>query len=589
MDWSELMYSAATQAKRQQDEYKLQIQEILKSHEQDIERLQKEHEMHFAQLHLDAEDRCKMVEKEAVREIDHVKREMEHDMQVFREEIVKAAEETMASRQEALELQYQSQRERLAQECELILNEKDKEFKSCVQSTEEQHLANLERLEHQHRTEMEELRNEVWNAASNEMKAEQDRQISQVVAEADDRCKLLHDEIELLRNHLQSKDDELRTSAENISDMDKCFADVAREINARHNHEMARLSEENLAITHQNKILQRDINNAQDNNASLKEELHQLKSKYRSIELEVLKRDEIIRTLEQRKIDFQSCKQILESQASELKSDNASLTKALELKTASLVELTTKADMLKTQVASLNEKTHIFEDECATLKRRNVEANELLEAFEREKRRNAQEFEYRITQKEGQIAHLTEAIDTMSKKSNNKTDPVVVHLHGDQGEARKRSVSDSNECHHLRSRLLELQRSNYRLESDLMDAKRASQAKEDTLAADKSAANVDQLQLQQENHSLKQIITMMRKEMEQLSPEDKSNNDEAVPSCYILALEHQLVQCRAYLDILLKPRDFRSRAGGEDELHFLRTRYRELHEVLDQVRDENLK
>jgi hypothetical protein len=137
--------------------------------------------------------------------------------------------------------------------------------------------------------------------------------------------------------------------------------------------------------------------------------------------------------------------------------------------------------------------------------------------------------------------------------------------------------------------LLELQRSNYRLESDLMDAKRASQAKEDTLAADKSAANVDQLQLQQENHSLKQIITMMRKEMEQLSPEDKSNNDEAVPSCYILALEHQLVQCRAYLDILLKPRDFRSRAGGEDELHFLRTRYRELHEVLDQVRDENLK
>jgi predicted nucleic acid-binding Zn-ribbon protein len=162
-----------------------------------------------------------------------------------------------------------------------------------------------------------------------------------------------------------------------------------------------------------------------------------------------------------------------------------------------------------------------------------------------------------------------------------------VHLHGDQGEARRRSVADSNECHHLRSRMLELQRSNYRLESDLMDAKRASQAKEDTLAADKSALNVDQLQ--QENHSLKQIITMMRKEMEQLSPEDKSNDDEAVPSSYILALEHQLVQSRAYLDILLKSRDFRSRAGGEDELHFLRTRYRELHEVLDQVRDENLR
>jgi hypothetical protein len=568
-DWSDVMHSAATEARRQQDEFKLQMQEIVNSHEQEIERIRKEHEMIISQLLFDADERY----------------------MAFREETIKAAEETiraqLTSRQETLETQYQTQREQLVQECELILNEKDEELQKCIETNEQQHQLNLqldlERLYHQHHEEMEELKKEVWSAA----KAEHDKQMFQALAEADCQCKLLHDEIDLIRSHLQAKDDELRSSAENMSEMDKCFVDVAREISAKHNNEISILSEENLALSHRNQRLERDLSSVQANNTSLKEELHQLDSKYRSIELKVLERDEMIRTLDQRKTDFQSCKQILDSQVSELKADNASLTKALELKTASLFELTaenkdltSKVNTLKTQVASLCERTHQLEGECAGLKRRCSETNELLEAFEREKRRYAQEMEYRLTQKEGQIAQLVE-------KSNNKTEPVVVHLHGDQGDARRRSVDASSECHHLRSRLLELQRSNYRLESDLMDAKRVSQVIENNVGVDESANHVHQLQ--QENQSLKHIIAMMRKEMEQLSPDDKSNEDEDVPSSYTLALEQQLIQSRAYLDILLKSSDVRSRVSGEDELHFLRTRYRELHSVLDQVRDENLR
>ena len=109
-------------------------------------------------------------------------------------------------------------------------------------------------------------------------------------------------------------------------------------------------------------------------------------------------------------------------------------------------------------------------------------------------------------------------------------------------------------------------------------------------------------QLHQENNSLKQVIAMMRKEMENVtssshSPDQESDNERPSHS-YSFCLEQQLVQCRAYLDILLKARTASSRVSSrgewhtsseDDEVYFLRSRYKELHKALDEVREENLR
>ena len=591
MDLSQFMHAAADAAKSQLDEFKGHMSEVVSSMEREMEEMRRNHETTLNSA-------VGQVENEARVEIERIQREVYNEMKAFEDDTMKAAQleiqNKCAAMKESLEAQYQAQRDDLTTECELILQEKDEEYQRHLQHVEQQHQLELQRqletLQRQHDMEVEALKNEVWNAVNQEMAIESEQMIKKVVSEGEEKCRLLQHELECVHRQLQERDMQLQSTVDNMQELDDAFVDVAREVNARHQSEIDRLSEEMLMFERENSRLDGE-------NAMIREEVLHLRSMCKATERKNLEQEEVIHRLEQRhtvtihrSADSQSCKQLLEKQIEELKSENASLTKAREQifeLTAENKEQASKVSALREQSAKYIDEIDNLKVECKQLRRQYAEANELIDTLEKDERELAQEMQHRLRHKEEQLQQLTEAVDAMAKKSEVKAEPVVVHLNDNNG----RQISNS-ECHHLRSRVLELQRMNYRLESDLAEAKRESQTRmrvvQDT--DNKDSASIHQLR--EESNALKQIISSMRSEMEKmLPPTNGSENEEGMSSSYILALEQQLVQCRAYLDILLKSRGVDRKSGddNDDELYFLRSRYQELHEILDQVREENFR
>lgn len=537
------------------------------------------------------------VENEARVEIDRIQREMYHEKKAFEDNAMQAAQlevqDKCASMKESLEAQYQAQRDELATECELILQEKDKEYQRHLQGVEQQHQLELQRqletLQRQHGMEVEALKNEVWNAVNQEMAIESEQMIMKVMTEGEEKCQLLRHELESVHRQLRERDLQLQSTVDNMEELDHAFVDVARELNSRHQSEIVQLSEERLAFERENTRLDGE-------NTMIREEVLHLKSCCKSMEHKILEQEEVIHKLEQRRTetvhrfaDAQSCQQLLEKQVEELKLEKASFTKArqqiFEL-TAENKELLSKISTLREKCAKQIDEIENLQGECKQFRRQYAEASELIDTLEQDKRGLAQEMEHRLRQKEVQLHQLTEAVDVMARRSTEKAEPVVVHLN-DNNSGRQMSIG---ECHHLRSRVLELQRTNYRLEGDLAEAKRECQTRTRVQDIDNNdSASVKQLR--EESNALKQIVTMMRAEMEKMQPPtNESENEEGMSSSYTLALEQQLVQCRAYLDIFLKSRGVdRNLSDSDDELHFLRSRYTELNDILDQVREENFR
>lgn len=537
------------------------------------------------------------VENEARVEIDRIQREMYHEKKAFEDNAMQAAQlevqDKCASMKESLEAQYQAQRDELATECELILQEKDKEYQRHLQGVEQQHQLELQRqletLQRQHGMEVEALKNEVWNAVNQEMAIESEQMIMKVMTEGEEKCQLLRHELESVHRQLRERDLQLQSTVDNMEELDHAFVDVAREFNSRHQSEIVQLSEERLAFERENTRLDGE-------NTMIREEVLHLKSCCKSMEHKILEQEEVIHKLEQQRTetvhrfaDAQSCQQLLEKQVEELKLEKASFTKArqqiFEL-TAENKELLSKISTLREKCAKQIDEIQNLQGECKQFRRQYAEASELIDTLEQDKRGLAQEMEHRLRQKEVQLHQLTEAVDVMAKRSTEKAEPVVIHLN-DNNSGRQMSIG---ECHHLRSRVLELQRTNYRLEGDLAEAKRECQTRTRVQDIDNNdSASVKQLR--EESNALKQIVTMMRAEMEKMQPPtNESENEEGMSSSYTLALEQQLVQCRAYLDIFLKSRGVdRNLSDSDDELHFLRSRYTELNDILDQVREENFR
>ena len=580
MDVSGFIHAAADAAKKQQDEYKEQMQDIFVSMEREMAHMQKSYEESL-------QNAIQQAENDAARKVDMIQKEMQQTMQKFEVETTQTAEleikHRCAEMQKSLESQYQSQCEKLATEWEIILQEKDIEFQRQLETVQNHNEVGLqqriEALQRQHDLEIESLKNEV------DIAIESQEMMNRVASEADEQCQALRKEIEYLQGQLQEKDCELKNNVDNMADLDHTFKDVAKEINARHQCEVVQISNEKLIIVHENERLRKRIDSTERVNTSLKEELEQLRLKYKTMERKAYEQEELIRALDQRKTEathhvaeFQSSKQLLERQLFELKTENASLTKDLQQKNIIISEMTAErneqalnSQSLEVQIAKQKKELDDLQSECLSLKRSCTDANERYRALQRESNRCSHDMEQQMSQKDRQLKQLADAFDEMSKRSHAKTEPVVVHLHGNDG-SQKQSASVTDECHHLRTRLLDLQRSNYRLESDLLTAKQQCQAN-----CNVQGDSLDLLELQQENNGLKQIVTMMRKEMEQMLRCDESEATEAYPS-YDIAIKQQLLQCHAYLDILLRSRDVYTKSDQEDELHFLRSRYKELNE-----------
>jgi len=101
--------------------------------------------------------------------------------------------------------------------------------------------------------------------------------------------------------------------------------------------------------------------------------------------------------------------------------------------------------------------------------------------------------------------------------------------------------------------------------------------------------NGDVESLLKENNSLKTVVSMMRKEMETTAASTETEVREKSTLPRDMVLEQQLLQCRSYLDLLLKKRDSTSNGFGYrgDEAAFLRSKYRDLHRAADELREEN--
>ncbi|KAL3783167.1 hypothetical protein HJC23_001517 [Cyclotella cryptica] len=573
---------------------------------------------------------------EAAAEVDRMKTEMEQAMKAFEDETIKSAlhdvESRCAAMQESLRAQYESslqvelerQRDKLSAECVSILQEKEDEIKRneldikrYIEILQRQHRMELESTENR----VEALSSEIWDSARQESSIEAEQRISQVITDTEKQCQSRDEQIsallaerDFLQKELKDKELEVKQCINDLVDLDHAFVDVAREIKTRHHNEIMRLHQDKIAVVQEKEELQEAIRMIESDNASLNNELVHLRLEYKAMELKRMEQEEEKRACDQRKnetvnhlVDIHSCKHVLDRQVADLKLENHSLTQTLQQKTLTICELnmelkqqSVKASNLGTRIEELHENTSRLQKECVDMKRKYIEANERAESLQQEKRRYEMEMEHRMRQKELQV---TQALEAVGGKSNRKNEPVVVHLHGNNGEGQKYSSIDAtNECNHLRSRLLEVQRENYRLESELMEAKRVCRNSEEL----QNVSNQDASDLQkvyEENAALKQIVTMMRKDIENftnsLEPSNPEQGNHISSQSYNFSLEQQLVQCRAYLDILLKVRCVDNKVSSrgalhfsrqdDDEVPFLRLRYKELHDALDQVRGENLR
>jgi len=278
--------------------------------------------------------------------------------------------------------------------------------------------------------------------------------------------------------------------------------------------------------------------------------------------------------------ELSACKELLERQLSDEKHENKGLMMHGENLTGRIDDLESTNQHLSNEASKL---TSIIEDlrqKNHHLERKHEDDIARVSSLEQDRREYTRDMEYRMKQKD---ALLVETIDSINSGSKSRVEPVVVHLHGNNGDSSDKPSGNerlSSECNNLRSKVLKLQRENFRLESELMNMKQVP------TRHDEERTDIESIQ--NENNSLKTILSTMRKEMETVASNDSENEQPPLP--YELVLEQQLVQCRSYLDLLLKKRDFNdggtSRSG---EVTFLRSKYQELHQTANELREENIK
>ncbi|KAL7540310.1 hypothetical protein ACHAXR_011407 [Thalassiosira sp. AJA248-18] len=591
--------AAAEAAQHQEEEARERTMHMLESMELEMEHVRQESELAI-------KDAIREVESGAAATIERAKREMEQELLQREEDIFKAAgskmEEEWALRedcireelQEILSMELKDQHIKLTTHYELIIQGKDETMKAFEDSAKHQ----MSELETAHQRQMEGMRQkmedvatEIWNDACEKFGVAADEEISHNLAMADEHCNardeqisMLIEERSVLREQLNERESLLQESVRGLNKMEIAVEEAAAENNARHDEEFAKLSKEAASLMKDNEQLRKVLHAMEAENEALKGEMNQFRLKHKSLETKYSEQREMINTfdcekqrLQSRISELSACKQLLERQLLDSKKENQELVTNSDILNKRIDELvfanesiTNKAKELTNSVDELQQKNH-------NLEQMHDDAKARVNSLKQERWEYTREMEDRIKQKDMLLA---ETLDTIRHGSKSKTEPVVVHLHGDGGDKSNTYGGNerlSSECNSLRSKVLQLQRENFRLESELMIMKQRGHMNR----TDQEGGDVRSLQ--QENNSLKTIITMMRKEMETVaSNNDSEGENSSLPS--ELVIEQQLVQCRSYLDLLLKGRD-----SSDDEVAFLRSKYDELHRTADELREENSK
>ncbi len=643
---ADIRRATANIAEKEEEKAKDQMLHILKSVELELERTHAEHEHDIQQI-------IQRVEDGAADRIQCMAAEMEERMrdvevEIFKESCMKMEEEWFL-RENALKEEFHSmlsteldrQRNILADEYKAALKDREMEMKSKEEEFEtremqicETHQAELDDL----RQKLEEVTSEIWKEADNAAMMK----ISEGLEHAKDQCRYKDDEIAILQMELskvqallEEKGIHLQNCMKKLEDSEASFRDFANELNDRHRSQMEEISDDARALLNENVEVHKLLRESESRNISLQDELKTLKSNYNSLKEEYLNQNVFIDNVNlERKEDSnrnevqQSFQNGLKEQLRQKTSENQELSTMLDKQHKRIHELsleikdeTLKSSKLRSDIVSLQQKEKQLQEACSSLEMKYMEAMDNVQSLKQEKLELTAEMEEKLKEKDNLLRENflqhRQIVDTVKEESQSRIQSLKESFYkqsiaGDSGYASFEKLT--SECTELRSKILMLQRENFRLECDLVDARdqvrlstrSASILQEPPKHYDKDTQQIiserdSELQkISNENNALKEMIKMMRMEMETVASNDATTSENDNGSTHGLStalLQKQVEQYRSYLNLLLRvestsgnaPRRDRWRAAREEEISFLRRQLIEMNHAVDEMRQENIR
>ena len=138
-----------------------------------------------------------------------------------------------------------------------------------------------------------------------------------------------------------------------------------------------------------------------------------------------------------------------------------------ELQKKKINELTSSNEDMSSNISTLNNHINELKDKHHNLDKRYNDATAHINSLEQERR----DMEHRINQKDKLLSETVESLNNNSRSNKASSEPVVVHLHNPKTSDNTNSFNGqerlSAECNNLRSKVLQLQRENFRLDSEL--------------------------------------------------------------------------------------------------------------------------
>ena len=575
---------------------------LQREHEAKEEAQRMENEM--AKIRRDCDDTIQRVtqqiEDEAKDKLHHARKEMEVYLELRQKEIYADASEQMEKqwqdREDTLKMEVQlmldseldRQQKTLTAHYDSVIHSKECDIKLIkedmtrkVEAAEKRHQAELDSMKQK----MDEDAKEIWSESREQYATAVEEKVTRSLAIKASQCKDLEDENSELRRSLNEKERIIKQSIIEMQDMEYTFQDVAREVNRVHAKEMTDISDHISRLAQDNDHLKHTTNEMANENNHLKDELDRYKTMNRSLESKCKDQMKMIEAVDVTKSESTSriseltaCNELLNRQMSDVNSGHTALVAANEKQRLIIDDLTSENAKQATTIDDLQKTNQKIEDKCDTLTQDLSNVQQQVSSLEQERQsyttqtnhlleRNDKHYTEKIRDYEQKLADAQNEAFSIGKKAQDNLNTLSV------------------ECNQLRSRILQLQRDNFRLEQDLMYSHRPKpqlNAHEDEVKDTRPQSPSKETQeLEDENKALKEIIAMMRESVESAVAEESSDE----PSKESI-LERQLALCQSYLDLLLNPSNKSSRR--HDELSFLRTKNQELLQIIDQLRQESV-
>jgi hypothetical protein len=586
---------AAVDATLQQEEKaKSQLIQVIESMEIEMERTRRESEIIIHQIR-----------EEAAASIKRAKTEARELILLKEEEMFAAARLKMEAdwtqrencMRDELNLVFttelENQRTELILHYEAIIHDLNRNMKA----DEEKAAQNVNELnkEHQHQVKemnakIDEAAQIIWVEACQKISADAETIIFQRLKIAEEQCQARDEQISALlddrcsmQKQMSEKEALIADMTHNLKKMECEQSAFASDFSSQHAEEMTRIMEDMADLERANDHLESEIH-------LMRSELSQSKLEYKSLEnkcaehkLSVKAVDSEKNRSESRIRELSALNQLLERELADATKEINDLTVNSEATSKKIDDLVLTNDENAKKVLNLTDRIGNLRTQNEGLERKHMLAVAQINALEQERRECKIIMDDRTKQSE---KLLVEAIDSFKGSQSARTEPVVVHLHGNHGDSSTCTNMNeklSTECNNLRSRVLHLQRENFRLESELTMTQSRQLSEEDSEKCSSQS-------LLREINNLKIIISAMRKDMENAAESNASEGNEKSLMLSHSILEQQLIQYRSYLDLLLMPRE-----GAKDHVHgvgggecaFLRAKYRELHIATDELREEN--